>query len=138
MERQPGPDKYVRLIEAKRDELSDDDMEVLLVLHEQRTRNRAAAELGMTLEQLDAKIVELFPPPIDERVTKKGERYKKRLTRAAYVGILMERDDLTEDDRRIIAAIAESPNQTVAAMSLGMSYKDYDRAHAQIRRKYDF
>lgn len=140
MER-PNPqrkDRYVRLIESRRDELTDDQMETLLALHEQSTKKRAAAALGITLEVLEARIAELFPPPVDERVTKKGQPYKKRLTRAAYVSILIEHDGLTEEERRIISAIAESPNQTVAAQSLGMSCKEYDQAHARIRRTHDF
>ena len=131
-------DRYVQLIESRRDELTDDQMETLFALHEQSTKERAAAALGITREALEARIAELFPPPVDERVTKKGQPYKKRLSRAAYVSILMEHDDLSDEERRIISAIVESPNQTVAAQSLGMSYKEYDQAHARIRRTHKF
>jgi hypothetical protein len=141
-QRRPGgrarKDKYVELIEAKRDVLSDDDMELLLTLHEQSTKKRAANELGISIDELEERLAILFPPKTDERRTKTGEAYAKRLTNTAITAILLEHEDLNEDERRILAALVGSRNQIIAALSLDMSYEDFMSQYKAVRRKHGF
>ncbi len=141
MERKKGhaqKDRYVQLIEAKRDVLSDDDMELLFTVHEQPTKARAAKELNITIEELEARLAVLFPPKKDERRTKTGESYAKRMTNTALKAILLEHDDLDDDERKLLATLMESRNQVIAATALGMTYSDFMSNYKAIRRKHGF
>lgn len=142
MERHEGhskKDRYVQLIEAKRDVLSDDDMELLFTLHEQPTKALAAKELGITTEGLEARLAVLFPPKqVVERRTKTGEAYAKRLTSTAIKAILLEHEGLDENERMLLATLMESRNQVIAATALGMTYSDFMGNYKAIRRKHGF
>lgn len=140
MERHSGrsrKDTYVQLIEAKRDTLSDDDMELLFTLHEQPTKERAAGELGISLEELEERLAVLFPPK-KERRTKTGEEYAKRLTNAALHAILLEHEDLNDEERTLLSALMTSRNQMIAASALDMKYPDFMSKYKAIRRKHGF
>lgn len=151
-----------QIIEAGRDMLSDDQMDVLFTLYESDSMSEAAAELGRSEADIasilvginsdiaNPKPIEVETPEVEapveaapntprpERVNKKGVPYKKRLARTAYVQILLEHDDLSDDERAVIKAIAESANQSIAAQLLGMTYKEFDQAHSRIRREHGF
>jgi len=131
--------KYVLLIEAKRDVLSDDDMELLLTMHEQPSKVRAARELGISIEELEQRLAVLFPPKqVVERRTRTGEAYAKRLTNTAIKAILLEHEDLDENERMLLATLMESRNQVIAAAALGMTYTDFMGNYRAIRRKHGF
>jgi hypothetical protein len=130
-------DKYAQLIEAKRDVLSDDDMELLFTMHEQPSKVRAARELGISIEELEQRLAVLFPPKqVAERRTKTGETYAKRLTDTALRAILLEHEDLNDDERKLLSALLGSRNQVIAASSLGMNYSDFMSEYKAIRKKH--
>ncbi len=132
-------DRYVQLIETKRDVLSDDDMELLFTMHEQSSKVRAARELGISIEELEQRLTVLFPPrQAVERRTKTGEMYAKRLTNTAIKAILLEHEDLNDDERRLLATLMESRNQVIAATALGMTYSDFMSTYKAIRQKHGF
>lgn len=131
--------KYKRMIESGRDELNEWQMEVLFTLYEQPTIERAAAELDVTVDELQhelATIVRIHETT--ERQTKEGKPYKKRLARAAFINILNDYPDLTDDERAMVQAMSEAPNQVVAAQSLGMTYDEFQKRFLQMRRTHDF
>ena len=130
--------KYIRLIEAKRDELSDDDMEVLLTVYEQPSLAHAAEELGVSIEELESRLNILFPPKIDTRVTKNGEKYAKRLTDTAIKSILAEHEDLGDDERELLSALIGARNQVIAATSLDMNFSTFIGKYKSMRRKHGF
>lgn len=114
-------------------------MEILFTLYEQPTKEQAANELSITVDELNQELdVILKWREKNERQTKDGKPYKKRLSRAAFVGLLAERDDLNEDEQAMIQAIIDAPNQVVAATSLGMSYGDFQKRFTKMRRDRDF
>jgi hypothetical protein len=133
---------YLHLIETGRNTLSDYHMDVLFTLYEMDSLADAAQELGKSEAELITILSHiesaLQPKPRTERLTKKGKLYKKRLGRTAYLQILVEHEDLSDEERAVIRAIAEAPNQVVAAQSLGMTYKEFDQSHTRIRREHDF
>lgn len=130
---------YRRLIEAGREELSELHMEILLTLYEQPTKDRAAAELHMTIDELDAELDAIMTWRKDtEPHTKEGLPRKKRLAREALVNILENHSDFTDDEEAMMRALIDSPNQVVAAKILGMSYADFAKQFLKVRRTHDF
>lgn len=127
---------YEALIREHRSELTDDEMAVLLALYENKTIELAAADLAISVEEIDTVLKKFFPPP-RERRTKSGELYKKRLSRATLRLLLENVDDFSEHERGIITALADAPNQTVAALSINMTYKEFMKEYMAIRRRHD-
>lgn len=127
---------YETLIREHRTELTDDEMAVLLALYENKTVELAAADLAITIEEIEAVLERFFPPP-QERRTKSGEHYKKRLSRATLRLLVENIDEFSEQERGIIAALADAPNQTVAALSVNMTYKEFMKEYTAIRRRHD-
>lgn len=128
---------YRQLIETHRDVLTDDEMEVFLTLYEQLDAESAAAELGMTIDQLQ-EVVERYFPKKAERRTRKGELYRKRLSDIALRQILDTTPNLTEKERETLQAMIGADNQVVAAMSLNMKYSAFIKQYSRIRDEHGF
>ncbi len=131
---------YNLLITLGRDELSDDEMELLFALFEEATLEDAAQSCGISdqecvkcLENIVMKIV----PPKPERIRKDGKIARKTLGAAAYQAILATYE-FTDCEREIINAAAMYRNQVIAAYQRGIPYHDFVERYRAIREKYDF
>lgn len=127
---------YEKLIADHLMELTDQEMAILLALYENRTVELAATKAGASLEDINTVLERFLPRPI-ERQTKAGKVAKKRLSQTALRSMVENVDDFTERERTIFSALADAPNQTAAALSIGMTYKEFASEYMAIRRKHD-
>jgi hypothetical protein len=134
----PIKDKFERVVETYRNTLTDDEMGVFLTLHEHNGAiEQAALELEMSVEVIE-EIVERFLPKKQERRTKKGEAYRRRLSQEAFKLILENHEDLNERERQIIESLIGAQNQVVAATSLDMKHSAFIKEYVAMRKKHGF
>lgn len=138
--RKKEAESYRQIIETHRDVMSDEQMEVFLLLYERGDKGLVAAELGIEQGELEMIIEPLMPRQLErhERLNRQGRPYLKRLSHTAFVAILADYPALSEDEKGIVTAMIDAPNQVVAAQSLGMEYGEFVKLYLKMRRKHGF
>lgn len=131
--------RYEELVIAHRDTLTDDEMEMLLVLDEQPIKALAAQALGISPEELETRFSDFMAKHSrPERTTNQGKPFRKRLTQSAIIGILADHPDLNEQEREILQSLLGANNQVVAALSLDMTYSAFIKRYMEIRHIHGF
>lgn len=132
------------IIEARRNDLSNDDFGLLLELYETGSIAQAAAVLGLSIEEVESRYQKLCGKRIsnEKQPALPGSREqprKRRLSNEALKNIIEDPSyPFTELERMRLDVILVSPNMTVAAGQLNIPFKDLEKWFSKLRYDRNF